>query len=127
MTPSKTKILENPDKIAQQNPSWAFYRCDTGGCWAITKDRLHTIFWDKLYPRLQAFERQTWAEIEGKENHFVNVLDFNKCAKDRLKVLNITDDEIFSLRIEGGKRIYGLRPKGTLIILWYDDNHGDNG
>ncbi|MHB1313947.1 MAG: hypothetical protein ACYCX2_00505 [Christensenellales bacterium] len=85
-------------------------------------------FWNKVLLRLQSFERQTWGEIVGpkKDNHFVKVCNLNKCAKDRLKELNINEDELLSLRIEGKIRIYGLRPKATLFILWYDDNHGDN-
>jgi hypothetical protein len=126
MARSKPKITEKPDNIACENPSWAFCRCDAGGTWAIIQGRLHTVFWDKLYPRLQAFEMVTWADIEGNGSHFVNVLSLNKCAQDRLKELKIFEDEIFSLRIDGTKRLYGLRPKGALVLLWYDDNHGDN-
>ncbi|HOO52035.1 MAG TPA: hypothetical protein PLK94_12175 [Alphaproteobacteria bacterium] len=123
---NKAKIIEQPDAIARENPSWAFKRCDVEGRWAITKNRISDIFWDKIYPKLQAYETQTWGEIEGKENHFVEVDSLNKCAKARLAELSIAEDYIFSLRIEGTKRIYGLRPKGTLIMFWYDDDHGDN-
>ena len=77
-------------------------------------------------PKLQSYEQQTWGEIEGKKNHFIDVETLNKCAQDRLEELKIIEDQIFSLRLNGSLRIYGLRPKSALIILWYDNNHGNN-
>jgi hypothetical protein len=126
---SKTpKNKENPESVNTSKPSWAFYRCDKEGRWAFTQDRLQIIFWNKILPRLKDLEQQRWCDFSGpkKESHFVATSTLNDCAQKRLEELGIVEDEIFSLRLENRMRIYGLRPKSTLIILWYDENHGDN-
>lgn len=124
---SNPKRIEEPDKILGMNPSWAFYRCDKEGRWAFTKDRLRDVFWDKIFPKLKSFEQQTWGQIiSGSNHHFIEVSTLNKCARDRLDQLNITEERIFSLRLENTIRIYGIRPKATMVVLWYDNDHGDN-
>jgi hypothetical protein len=122
------RIKENPDSINSMSPSWNFSRCDKEGRWAFTEDKMNKVFWEKLLPRLQSYEQQSWLEFSGpdKESHFIKIDQLNKCAQQRLEELKINEEEIFSLRIEGKIRLYGLRHKATLIILWYDDDHGDN-
>lgn len=129
MPPSKEpKVKESPEDIELTNPSWSFYKCDEDGRWAFAKNKLGNVFWEKIVPRLKGFETQRWCDFSGpkKDSHFISVNDLNKCAQDRLKHLKITEESIFSLRIEGKLRVYGLRPKSSLVILWYDDGHGDN-
>jgi hypothetical protein len=125
---NRPKRIEEPDSIYNMKPSWAFYLCDQGGRWAFTKDNIGDEFWDKIMPKLRDYEQQTWGNFSGpkKESHFVSIDKCNKCARDRLSKLKIEEQELYSLRISGKVRIYGLRPKDTLIILWYDNNHGDN-
>lgn len=83
-------------------------------------------------PRLQAWESVKWHDIliaDKKNNHRVKTSKMNKCAQERLKALNIYEDEILSLRLSGKVRLYGFAPEppeGTFLILWYDIDHGDN-
>lgn len=74
----------------------------------------------------------TWAEIEkacggrshGNASHFVKVAKISKKASARLKEIKQEDTEdIFSLRIEGKVRIYGIRDNAVLKILWFDPWH----
>ena len=121
------KITEDPDNIAKKTPSWNFSLSDQDGVWAFRKENIGNGFWDKILDKLISFEKMTWGDIESdKNNHFVSISGCNKCARDRLEVLKITEDRLFSLRLEGKIRIYGIRKKSALFILWYDTDHGDN-
>ena len=45
-------------------------------------------------------------------------------GKDALKRLKIDDiDSLFSLRLDGTLRIFGIRKQNYLQILWVDQNH----
>ncbi len=90
-------------------------------------------FQRKIYPKLKSFEDNTWIEILSfkhrhrdrmvTNSHNVPVANLCKEARDRLEELNYNVDEIFSLRLEAMKRIYGLRVQNYLEILWVDLNH----
>ena len=89
-------------------------------------------FLSKIFPKLKEFEKLTWREIEdfkhGEKNktnsHSIEVSKLCKEAQNRLKNLNMDDvDEIYSLRLEGKLRIFGLRELNCLKILWIDREH----
>lgn len=98
----------------------------------ISRDIRHHFFISHLYPKLKEFEKLTWEEIEkqtyGKDgkskNHPIGKGKIIKEAQERLKVLNQDDvDELYSLRLEGKIRIFGIREFNCLKILWIDTNH----
>lgn len=122
----KVKLGANPDSIISMRPSWSFYKCDKEGRWAFTNEALGEDFWSTIMPRLKSFEQLSWGDLEGKENHFVKVDTLNKCARDRLDELLIVEEQLFSLKIANTLRVYGIRQKSTLFVLWYDNDHGDN-
>lgn len=62
----------------------------------------------------------------NNNHHFIPAQKLNKVARERLVDLKIYEDEIFSLRLTGTHRIYGIRYGTVLFILWYDTDHGDN-
>ena len=77
----------------------------------------------------------TWAEImraaggraRGANHHFVEVGNMTKRAKARLAEIGQDDvSELFSLRLDATKRIYGIRDRRALKLLWYDPHHGAN-
>lgn len=115
---------QNPDSILQCHPSWAFNKADLDSKWKFSNDD----FLKSILPKMRQFESQSWAEISKakKQNHSIQIDELNKCARDRLEDLNIYEDEIFELHFDGTTRLYGLRETGTFVILWYDNNHGDN-
>lgn len=91
-----------------------------------------TYFIKKIYPKLKEYEKNTWDEIEkmtyGRENktknHYIAVSSLAKQAQSRLKELQIDDiDSLFSLRLEGKLRIFGIREFNYLNILWVDSEH----
>lgn len=121
----------NPNDVMRRKPVWKFSSCDTGtDCeWAFHKDRLLHDFWNVIFPKLREYENMTWADIQvsaKKQNHYINTDSLNKIARDRLASLQIEAEDIFSLRLGGKLRLYGLIIDGVYHILWYDNNHGDN-
>ena len=93
------------------------------------------IWWSELLPRLRDFETMTWEEImraaggraRSNNNHFVCVEKFTRQAKERLAALGQEDiSELFSLRLTATTRIYGIRDRRALKLLWYDPHHGTN-
>lgn len=89
------------------------------------------IFSHTIWPKLRDYESMEWGKIEraqhgskGKsKNHFVNVEDLSKEARDRLNVLGIKEDQLYSLRLDGLSRIYGIREVNILEIIWIDLFH----
>ena len=61
-----------------------------------------------------------------KFHHHITVSDFNKCAIDRLMEIGVFEEELLSLRLGGNLRLYGYLVESTYVILWYDNDHGDN-
>lgn len=131
LPPERKRVIaqENPESIYQEHPSWSFSAFDSGGRWSFTKERLHDSFWDTILPKLAHFESMTWRDIlmDGKkQHHSISVSQLNKVARDRLMELQLTPDKLVGLRLNGTWRIYGFFSYSTFVILWVDDNHGDN-
>jgi len=129
-TPSKgIRLIENPDSIMEDSPSWAFAACDMDGTWGFCKKRLEQEFWTKIFPKLRELETMTWGDIlikAKKQNHSIELGDLNKTARDRLVELRIEAESLFSLRLSGNIRLYGFMVGAVYNILWYDKDHGDN-
>ena len=100
----------------------------------IEKTFIYNAFVEKIYPKLQTFEENTWDEIRqyshrkkdksASNNHFVSIQDLSKEAQERLNELGYSDrSEIYSLRLEGTIRIYGFREMNYMDIIWVDLNH----
>lgn len=98
----------------------------------ISQEINNRFFETKLFPKLKEFEQLTWDEIEkqtygksGKsKHHAIQTNSLVKEAQERLKKLKQDDvDEVFSLRLEGKLRVFGIRDNNCLKILWVDLNH----
>lgn len=111
--------------------AWGFGKLDMEGPWGPLKIDADT-WWKNLFPKLQNFETMTWADVQaasggrshGSNSHFVPVENLSKNAKARLDELKQDDvDELFSLRLSGKERVYGIRDGRVLKVLWYDPDH----
>ena len=112
---------------ATQSPLWAFRYVDInrGGflnscCWSnLEADDIID-----LIQHLKDFETMTWADIERGGSHFIEVRKIEKEAQERLVTLRQDDiDHLFSLRVSGKGRVWGIRNGGTLRLLWWDPQH----
>lgn len=108
-----------------EKPSWRFSNIQTTdpyGWHNLTTERLY-----QLIDRIKHFETMTWNEIlikAKKYNHSVAIWRLEKKARDRLSELRLDDvDELVSLRIDGGGRVWGIRHNAVLLLLWWDPDH----
>lgn len=123
----------DPDKCDHETIVWRFSSADLDGCWGW-RSAAGKEWWKEIFPKLCHLETMTWAEINaasggkkaGNNNHPVQVHKLSDEAKKRLYELGQDDlEELFSLRLTGTKRIYGIRDRRALKLLWYDKYHAD--
>jgi hypothetical protein len=78
----------------------------------------------KIIDKLKNFEHATWPEIERGGSHFTQVNRLIGDAQRRLQVLRLDDtNDLFSLRLSGLERLWGLRSNDVFSILWWDPDH----
>ena len=113
---------------------WAFGIVDLEGPWGW-RTEAGRVWWSEILPKLQDFESMTWEEImraaggrtRGNNSHFVSVEKLTRQARERLAAVGQEDvSELFSLRLTATTRIYGIRDRRALKLLWYDPHHGSN-
>jgi hypothetical protein len=128
-SPGRDPALHDRETIV-----WRFSVVDQGGDWGW-RSLAARFWWSEVLPKLQAFESMTWAEImaaaggrsRGTNSHPVDVARLSRRAKARLAEIQQEDvSELFSLRLTATTRIYGIRDRRALKLLWYDPHHGTN-
>ena len=128
-SPGRDPALHDRETIV-----WGFSSVDQEGPWGWRTVAARD-WWNEILPKLQGFESMTWAEImqaaggrtRGSNSHFVFVEKLTRQAKDRLTGIRQDDvSELFSLRLTATTRIYGIRDRRALKLLWYDPHHGTN-
>ena len=108
--------------VMSQTPLWSLSIIDLDGPFAWSRFDGAGIV--ELLQRLRSYESMTWGEIEGAESHFVERDQCCKEARDRLVELRQDDvDTLFSFRISGRKRVWGIRDGRVLRLLWWDPEH----
>ncbi len=127
----KPKSQENPNSYMQKNPVWSFKRADNNySKWGLKHSEE---LYRKVITKLISYEGMTWGDImrasggrkHGNNNHYENVADLIKEAQERWLELKLDEyDQVFSLRLDGEDRLYGLLPPdGIFSVIWYDQNH----
>jgi hypothetical protein len=103
-------------------PVWRIGRIDAGGPWCpheMTADDFGA-----LLKRLKDFETMTWPEIERGGSHFIGTESLIAEAQKRLADLHLDDfEQLFSLRLHGKPRLWGLRFGSIFSALWWDAEH----
>ncbi len=126
---SKPLSKKNPRQVASldsdlKKPAWQFNEIDWGGLWGWHK--LEAKKWQENLPKLGHFETRTWADIKSDgNNHVVDIQNSpNPEVLKRLAEIHQDDiDELFSLRLSGKERLWGILDNHILKILWWDMNH----
>lgn len=127
----RIKLGGDPDSSLRQKPAWQFNN----------RDKEHSEWgWNKLNPEdfigildkyLCNFETMTWDEIlkasggrnHGNNHHNIDVSDCCIEAQNRLLNLKIEIDQLFSLRLDGKCRLWGIKEGQILRFLWHDKDH----
>lgn len=112
-----------PDDYGKRKPVWKFSIMDFDGpfgCGQITAAKIK-----EIHRKLCAFETMAWNEIERNgQSHFMPPSIISKTAQSRLAEINQDDaDNLFSLRLTGTERIWGIRDRHVYKILWWDPDH----
>lgn len=69
-------------------------------------------------------QKLTWQELRNNGSHFVDREDLCAEAQKRLIQIRKDDlDQLFSLRLTGSKRIWGIKEGNIFWLLWWDPNH----
>lgn len=121
----------SPNAYLAKKPTWKFNKCDLSSTkWSI----LDVKSFDRdVLSKLIAYEGMTGAEIQsasggkssgnGTNSHFENICDMSKDAQKRANYLHLDVDSLFSLRLTGTGRLYGIVDEGIFSIIWLDKKH----
>ena len=132
--PTETKKVGKqyePDDYLSSHVSWRFSRMDRGGDWGYNQINKNNA-WKDVFQKLRDFDSMTWDALlkdrrgksRGNANHWIPKEKLSKKARDRLNDVKRFDiEEVFSLRLTGKIRIFGVRNGSVLEILWYDPKH----
>lgn len=123
VSPQKTPSKLNLSSDDSGHVVWSFSLADNEGRWGfkgLSVDELHSLIFDKLVSK----ESLNWNEIKANKSHHVATSKLIKEAQIRLKDLNMDDlDELFSLRLTGIIRVWGVKQENVLRLLWWDPHH----
>ena len=101
---------------------WSFKHFDGDGPfgWYLCQE---TVLW--LLDILKDRQGINWNHLtQGNKSHNIPVVDLEKNAQQRLAQLQLDDyEELFSMRITGKQRIFGIRDRNIFHVLWWDPNH----
>jgi len=109
-----------PDK----SPKWSFQLLDHDGPFGW--HRLHISDVPALCTRLAELEKHSWTSISsGTGSHFIDSAQIVADARKRLIELKLDShmDEIYSIRICGKQRVYGINNNNIFYFLWWDPEH----
>ena len=124
------KHVEDPESFYDKVPVWSFKLLDNNyDKWGfIHVDNIN----ETIINKLKDYEGMTWDEIiketggkkHGNNNHYENISDLIPEAQNRWKELHLEEyDRIFSLRLTGLQRLYGILLNGVFKIVWFDPKH----
>lgn len=130
----KARDVPSREKLPKSSLAESFY--DLHPSWRVGRLELvdpfgwHKIPAEKVYEiraKLGGFEGQSWGEIITKSqnnHHFMATTKICNDASARLTALHMEDtDALFSLRLAGPERIWGILDNGVMVILWWDPFH----
>ncbi|OAD21029.1 hypothetical protein THIOM_003223 [Candidatus Thiomargarita nelsonii] len=119
----KTRPEKQPSS-EQDKPVWRLSLLDWDGPWGWRN--IDAKKWQEILQKLGHFETRTWADIKNDgNNHAVEIQNSpNPEVPKRLIDIHLDDiDELFSLRLSGKERVWGILEGHILKILWWDPNH----
>lgn len=104
---------------------WRVEDIDWEGPWGWSQATCKELL-REIVPRLHNLESMTWSEVEGATgSHFVEVAAIADEAQRRLTAIGKDEQaRLFSLRVSGRTRLWGIRELAVLRLLWWDPEHG---
>lgn len=103
--------------------SWRFSRADRGGpfAWTALADPAD---YKVVMERLHCFETMCAKDIGASGSHEIQLDRLSKQARDRLQEIEQDDiDTLMSFRITGARRVFCIREREVMQVLWWDPEH----
>lgn len=116
---------EDPLAFHKEYPVWRMGKvdvgCDPWGWNTIDGGAMH-----RIREKLAAYETMTFREILNKDGtgcHDVEIYRMIPKAQARAAAIKVPRDSLFSLRITGKERVWGIRTNHIIELLWWDPEH----
>ena len=103
-------------------PEFRACQMDTHGPWGW--DKLDSLHLQDFLQKIFHSQKLTWQILRDNGSHLVDLSLLIADAQKRLKVLEKDDlDQLYSLRLSGKKRVWGIKDDNILWLLWWDPEH----
>lgn len=119
---SETKIPKLVPYTDSCLPEFRAGQMDMNGPWGW--DKFDSSLLQEFLQKIFDSQKLTWQILRDNGSHLVQV--DNLCTKAQKRLLELCKDdyeELFSLRVTGCKRIWGIKDGNILWLLWWDPNH----
>jgi len=127
----KSNIEKTPHGYWGLSPEFSFRRYDSDATWSVPADGKPTT--DTIFSLLRDISSMKWIDImqasggrsHGTNSHFISIDKLIKHARQRASEIELGENELFSLRLQGTARLWGLiEPEnGCFYVVWYDPEH----
>lgn len=122
---SKVPVAEGRRDFMGYHPRWRFALLDLEGPYGWR--RLERGAAPDLHGKLAQLERRTWNEIFVRDKHRNHSVELDRLSPDaakRLKRKKLDDfGQLWSLRITGACRVWGILVEDVFYLLWWDPDH----
>jgi hypothetical protein len=111
-------------------PIFSFTKYDAKTPWSTTVSRKPTV--DDIFFNIRGIGGLTWSEIiqasggrsHGTNSHYIRIEELSADARRRANEIDLNEDGLFSLRLQGDVRLWGvIEPDGCFFVIWYDPEH----
>lgn len=117
------KAVADVESTDGQSIAWHVGAIDRYGPFGWESLKPETL-WGTIHVKIGDFESMTWNDLPSQGSHPVPVAELCKEAQKRLQAIQQDDVEnLFSLRLSGKQRIWGIRAGGIFKVLWWDPCH----
>jgi uncharacterized ubiquitin-like protein YukD len=121
--PIESKTPKTSSTPSDQNhPEFRADQMDQEGRWGW--HHFDSLEMQELLQKIFESQKLSWQDLRNNKSHLVNKENLCPDAQKRLIQIQKDDlDQLFSLRLTGRKRIWGIKDGNILWLLWWDPNH----
>lgn len=120
--PAKRPKFNDPSIHHDLPVGWRFGRADKHGPWAWSNHSCETLL--ETIAKLADLESMREDEWRQRGCHPVPLEQLCKDAHNRLRELDQDDlDELMSFRLSGAERVWCIRDRNVMRVLWWDPQH----
>lgn len=126
-------VTDTDLKSSSEMFQWSLELADHESAWGFNTRVFKDEWCSKILPKLENFEKLTWGELSnqpkgrgpGTKHHHIQVSDIVKKARKRLEKNEewMDVEQLYSLRLDGKTRLYGVLINRKLNLVWYDSKH----